>query len=99
MADGAVIWCAKLSVTSRATRVPYGVEINDPYDSKDPDHVGRTVHRHDAGYDYVTGKWSQIVGKVCIRGLFRQAALGAYIGLGCCHDRRRGYARVLLALV
>ncbi|KAF8606754.1 hypothetical protein BDV93DRAFT_468345 [Ceratobasidium sp. AG-I] len=63
VADGAVIWCAKLSVTSRATRVPYGVEINDPYDAKDPDHVGRTVHRHDAGYDYVTGKWSQIVGK------------------------------------
>ncbi|QRV77751.1 heat shock protein 70 kDa 12A [Ceratobasidium sp. AG-Ba] len=63
VADGAVIWCAKLSVTSRATRMPYGVEINDPYDSKDPDHAGRSVHRHDAGYDYVTGKWSQIVGR------------------------------------
>jgi len=68
VADGAVIWCAKLSVTSRATRVPYGVEINDPYDSKDADHAGRTVHRHDAGYDYVTGKWSQIVGKGVIMG-------------------------------
>ncbi|KAG8703977.1 hypothetical protein FRC08_002527 [Ceratobasidium sp. 394] len=63
VADGAVIWSAKLSVTSRATRMPYGVEINDPHDSRDPDHAGRSVHRHDAGYDYVTGKWSQIVGK------------------------------------
>lgn len=74
MADGAVIWCAKLSVTSRATRVPYGVEINDPYDAKDPDHIARTVHRHDAGYDYVTGKWSQIVGKASVHRGFKRVA-------------------------
>ncbi|KAG9124306.1 hypothetical protein FRC07_012076 [Ceratobasidium sp. 392] len=50
-------------IPPRATRVPYGVELNDPYDSQDPNHKGRTVHIHDAGYGYVTGKWSQIIGK------------------------------------
>ncbi|ELU36999.1 hypothetical protein AG1IA_08972 [Rhizoctonia solani AG-1 IA] len=64
VADGAVIWCGKLSVVSRATRMPFGVEINDPYNAREPNHAGRPVHRHDAGYDYVTGKWSQIVGRV-----------------------------------
>ncbi|CCO34430.1 Heat shock 70 kDa protein 12A [Rhizoctonia solani AG-1 IB] len=63
VADGAVIWCGKLSVVSRATRMPFGVEINDPYSAREPSHAGRPVHRHDAGYDYVTGKWSQIVGR------------------------------------
>ncbi|KAF8755233.1 ATP binding [Rhizoctonia solani] len=63
VADGAVIWCGKLSVVSRATRMPFGVEINDPYNAREPNHAGRPVHRHDAGYDYVTGKWSQIVGR------------------------------------
>ncbi|KAH7336830.1 hypothetical protein B0J17DRAFT_599649 [Rhizoctonia solani] len=63
VADGAVIWCGKLSVISRATRMPYGVEINDPYNPREPSHAGRPVHRHDAGYDYVTGKWSQIVAR------------------------------------
>ncbi|CAE6466496.1 unnamed protein product [Rhizoctonia solani] len=63
VADGAVIWCGKLSVISRATRMPYGVEINDPYNPREPSHTSRPVHRHDAGYDYVTGKWSQIVGR------------------------------------
>ncbi|KAF8593580.1 hypothetical protein BDV93DRAFT_612189 [Ceratobasidium sp. AG-I] len=46
VADGAVIWCAKLSVTNRTTHMPYGIETNDP------DHTGSIAHRNDADYAY-----------------------------------------------
>ncbi|KAF8669464.1 ATP binding [Rhizoctonia solani] len=62
-ADGAVIWWGKLSVISRATRMPFGIDIHDPYNAREPSHAGRSVYRDATGYDYVTGKWSQIVGR------------------------------------
>ncbi|EUC57638.1 heat shock 70 kDa protein 12A [Rhizoctonia solani AG-3 Rhs1AP] len=60
-ADGAVIWCGRHSDIDHVTRMAYGIEINAPYNPREPSHVGRPVRRHDAGYNFVTGKWSQIV--------------------------------------
>ncbi|CAE6366755.1 unnamed protein product, partial [Rhizoctonia solani] len=62
-ADGAVIWWGKLSVVSRATRMPFGVDVQVPYDAREPSHAGRSVYRGVDGLDYVSGKWSQIVGR------------------------------------
>ncbi|CAE6502943.1 unnamed protein product [Rhizoctonia solani] len=64
VADGAITWYGKKSaVISRATRLAYGVDINEPYDPNDLTHYERRVYRHAAGYDYLVGKWSQIIGK------------------------------------
>ncbi|KAH7333023.1 hypothetical protein B0J17DRAFT_677276 [Rhizoctonia solani] len=63
VAEGAIIWYSKRSVISRATRKAYGVDINEPYNPNDPTHYERRVYRHAAGYDYLIGKWSQIIGK------------------------------------
>ncbi|KAJ1299868.1 hypothetical protein OPQ81_002662 [Rhizoctonia solani] len=63
VADGAVIWCGKTSVTSRATRAAYGLDINVPYNPSDRDHYGRRIHRHAAGYEYLIHGWSQIIGQ------------------------------------
>lgn len=63
-ADSAVIWCAERYVISHTSKICYGVEINQPYGSNNPERAGRIIHKHDTGYNYVTGKWPQIVGKV-----------------------------------
>ncbi|KAG8716979.1 hypothetical protein FRC09_014937 [Ceratobasidium sp. 395] len=63
VADGAVIWSAKHSVVRRATRMPYGVEVGEPYNSQNPNHMGGVTYKHASGITHVPGCWSQVVGK------------------------------------
>ncbi|KAG8717790.1 hypothetical protein FRC09_013662 [Ceratobasidium sp. 395] len=63
VADGSVIWSAKLSVVKRATRTPYGTNISTHYNPQSPEHADRTVVRWANGMDCVERYWSQIVGK------------------------------------
>ncbi|KAF8606749.1 hypothetical protein BDV93DRAFT_488634 [Ceratobasidium sp. AG-I] len=63
VADGAVIWNALSSVTGRAPRSSFGIEINARYNSALSEHQGRTVYTCASGYEKVGGRWSQIVAK------------------------------------
>ncbi|KAG8793239.1 hypothetical protein FRC12_003456 [Ceratobasidium sp. 428] len=63
VADGAVIWSAKLSVVKRVTRVSYGTGICAFHNSQNPDHAGRTILKWKDGSNRVWGYWSQIVGR------------------------------------
>ncbi|KAG8747460.1 hypothetical protein FRC12_014070, partial [Ceratobasidium sp. 428] len=63
VADGTVIWSTKLSVIRRATRMPYGIAVSEPYSSQNPNHAGRIPYKQADGINYVRGCWAQIVGK------------------------------------
>jgi len=62
VADGAVAWYIRRSVTGRATRFAYGVEVLHPYEPSDFRHGRRKVRRNFDG-DYVEGIWNEIVAK------------------------------------
>ena len=63
MAEGAVIWHIQHSVTARATRYAYGMEIRRVYSRYDTRHAGRTTSQHPEG-EFIAGGWSEIVPKV-----------------------------------
>ncbi|CCO29727.1 Heat shock 70 kDa protein 12A [Rhizoctonia solani AG-1 IB] len=63
VADGSVLWCAKRTVVSRATRMAYGIEVLTPYDRNNVQHCGRTTSMQLDGIEKVSGFWSQIVSK------------------------------------
>ncbi|KAF8722456.1 ATP binding, partial [Rhizoctonia solani] len=63
VADGSVLWCAKRTVVSRATRMAYGIEILTAYDRNNVDHCGRKTSIQLDGIEKVSGFWSQIVSK------------------------------------
>ena len=65
-ADGAVIWLARSSVTSRATRFAYGSEKRVPFDSKNKNHKSRPTFIDADGVCYITGLWCEIVPRVSI---------------------------------
>ncbi|KAG8793238.1 hypothetical protein FRC12_003455 [Ceratobasidium sp. 428] len=76
VADGAVIWSAKLSVIKRATRTSYGTEVSVGYNPQNPGHASRTVVRWDDGIDHVSGYWEQLVDQgvvIDITGAIRRA--------------------------
>jgi hypothetical protein len=64
VADGAVIWLARLSVTSRATRFAYGVQIIVPFDANNQSHRGRPIVAGADGVDHVIGFWCEVVPRV-----------------------------------
>ncbi|CAE6471138.1 unnamed protein product [Rhizoctonia solani] len=63
VADGAVVWYGHNSVTSRATRMSYGVTIQVKYDPYDPEHQGRKSYLDATGQYKVHGVWSEIAKK------------------------------------
>jgi hypothetical protein len=63
VADGAAVWYIRRSVTGRATRFAYGINIISKYDPFNEMHKGREVVDLPAG-DFVQGVWSPIVNKV-----------------------------------
>ncbi|CAE6445846.1 unnamed protein product [Rhizoctonia solani] len=63
VADGSVLWCAKRTVVSRATRMAYGIEVLTPYNRNNVDHCGRKTSVQLDGVEKVSGFWSQIVSK------------------------------------
>lgn len=62
VAEGAAIWHIQHSVTARATRYAYGMEIRRQYNSYDARHSGRPITQHPEG-DFIAGGWSEIVPK------------------------------------
>lgn len=64
VADGAVIWRIKSSVTSRAPRFSFGVWIGRLHDPDNDAHAGRHSYYNSDGLLYVSGCWSQIVRRV-----------------------------------
>lgn len=71
-ADGAVIWLARLSVTSRATRFAYGARVGVPFDTKNESHRGRPTFTSADGLCYVSGVWSEIVPRVSTNSIIRR---------------------------
>jgi hypothetical protein len=63
VAEGAAIWHIQHSVTARATRYSYGMEIRRPYNQYDTRHAGRTIAQHPEG-SFIAGIWSELVPKV-----------------------------------
>jgi hypothetical protein len=62
VADGAVYWALKGSVTVRRTRYSFGTDVLVRYD--EVKHSGRQIVNTAAGLQMVDGNWSQIVAKV-----------------------------------
>ncbi|KDQ12464.1 hypothetical protein BOTBODRAFT_34432 [Botryobasidium botryosum FD-172 SS1] len=62
VADGAVIWFMKHSVTARATRFAFGTQVIVPAHSIDGPKIGRRVFQNPDG-PYITGGWWQVVPK------------------------------------
>jgi len=60
VADGAVIWLIKSSVTSRAPRYSFGTEVSEMYDHNDKTHAGREAFTEADGHLHVLGYWSEI---------------------------------------
>ncbi|KAG8717792.1 hypothetical protein FRC09_013664 [Ceratobasidium sp. 395] len=70
VADGAVIWSAKLSVIRRTTRMSYGTDLNFPYDSRNPDHgvvMNTTEVIRSRTYHKTHTSHSSRLGKVAIK--------------------------------
>jgi hypothetical protein len=59
VADGAVAWYIRRSVTGRATRFAYGISVTRLYDPSDWRHNGRSDPEGDA----IKRCWSEIVDK------------------------------------
>ncbi|KAF8606719.1 hypothetical protein BDV93DRAFT_468293 [Ceratobasidium sp. AG-I] len=63
VADGALIWSTVGSVTGRASRFSYGIEICVRYDSRSSEHRGRKIYTCDSGHRVVHGQWGLVIDK------------------------------------